>query len=87
MPASSQQSVEVEHAPFLCRILFEAEERSEADLWLVNSCTVKSPSQSQMATVIADAKARGIGVVVAGCVPQGDKHSPDLQVPARRQRC
>jgi threonylcarbamoyladenosine tRNA methylthiotransferase CDKAL1 len=66
--------------------MFDEEERYKADLWLVNSCTVKSPSQSQMATVLADAKVHSIGVVVSGCVPQGDKHSPDLQVPLRRHR-
>ena len=58
----------------------DASKSNGADCWVVNSCTVKSPSQSQMATVISDARARGIPVVVAGCVPQGDKKSRDLQV-------
>lgn len=55
------------------------ENRREADLWLINSCTVKSPSQSQMASVISEAKKNTIPVVVAGCVPQGDKKASDLQ--------
>ena len=55
-------------------------ERDDADVWLVNSCTVKSPSQSQMATVLAEGRRRGKGIVVAGCVPQGDDKSPDLEV-------
>eukprot|EP00892_Ulva_mutabilis_P006035 jgi/Ulvmu1/3803/UM018_0013.1 len=57
----------------------EAENRLSADLWVINSCTVKSPSQSQMATAIGEAKSRGIPLVVAGCVPQGDKKSKDLE--------
>jgi threonylcarbamoyladenosine tRNA methylthiotransferase CDKAL1 len=60
--------------------VFEESEKGEAEVWLINSCTVKSPSQSQMATVIAEGKARGAAVVVAGCVPQGDKKSRDLEV-------
>lgn len=55
-------------------------DRTAADLWLINSCTVKSPSQSQMSSVISEAKKNSIPVVVAGCVPQGDKKSSDLQV-------
>jgi threonylcarbamoyladenosine tRNA methylthiotransferase CDKAL1 len=57
----------------------EDHDRTSADIWLINSCTVKSPSQSQMASVIAEAKRNSIPVVVAGCVPQGDKKSSDLQ--------
>jgi hypothetical protein len=60
--------------------VFEESEKGEAEVWLINSCTVKSPSQSQMATVIAEGKARGAAIVVAGCVPQGDKKSRDLEV-------
>lgn len=54
--------------------------RTDADVWVINSCTVKSPSQSQMASVISEAKKNNIPVVVAGCVPQGDSKSADLQV-------
>jgi threonylcarbamoyladenosine tRNA methylthiotransferase CDKAL1 len=64
----------------VCSLLFEDSERGEAEVWLINSCTVKSPSQSQMATTIAEGKARRVAIVVAGCVPQGDKQSRDLQV-------
>lgn len=65
-----------------CRLITEddAESRLSADLWVINSCTVKSPSQSQMATAINEAKSHGIPLVVAGCVPQGDKKSKDLEV-------
>jgi threonylcarbamoyladenosine tRNA methylthiotransferase CDKAL1 len=65
------------------RLALADEDAETADLWVVNSCTVKSPSQSQMATVIRSAKSHSIPIVVAGCVPQGDKKSSDLQVSFR----
>ena len=65
---------------FVRRLVFDDGNRHQADLWLINSCTVKSPSQSQMATVISDAKKAGKYVVVAGCVPQGSKTAKELQV-------
>ncbi len=50
-------------------------QRDAAALWLINSCTVKGPSQDAMSTLIAAGKAAGKRVVVAGCVPQvGDAH-------------
>ena len=46
--------------------------RAEADLWLINSCTVKNPSQDHLATDIKKGKALSKPLVVAGCVPQAD---------------
>ena len=57
----------------------DAHSRASEDLWVINSFTVKSFSQAQMASVINEAKQLGIPTVVAGCVPQGDKKSSDLQ--------
>ena len=54
-------------------------ERDSADCWLVNSCTVKSPSQSAMDSVLAAGRAQGKALVVAGCVPQGDREAAALQ--------
>ncbi|KAI4321202.1 hypothetical protein MLD38_034613 [Melastoma candidum] len=51
----------------------------EADLWLVNSCTVKSPSQSAMETLISKSRSTGKALVVAGCVPQGNKDLKELE--------
>ncbi len=45
--------------------------RDAADLWLVNTCTVKSPSQSAMDNIISIGRALGKKLIVAGCVPQG----------------
>ncbi|EFJ44304.1 hypothetical protein VOLCADRAFT_64943 [Volvox carteri f. nagariensis] len=50
-----------------------------ADLWLINSCTVKGPSQAGMSSLIAVGRAGGKRLLVAGCVPQGDKRLPELQ--------
>ena len=51
----------------------------EADLWVLNSCTVKNPSESHFVTAIRQAKQAGKHVVVAGCVPQGDRKNRDLE--------
>lgn len=51
---------------------------SKANLWVVNTCTVKNPSQSAMNTVIERAKTNDTPVVVCGCVPQGDQKAKEL---------
>ena len=45
-------------------------EASEADVWVINSCTVKDPSQAAFVNIVRKAKDDGLPVVVAGCVPQ-----------------
>ncbi|PRW56296.1 threonylcarbamoyladenosine tRNA methylthiotransferase [Chlorella sorokiniana] len=54
-------------------------EAESADLWLINSCTVKSPSQSAMDTLLRRGKQLGKALVVAGCVPQGDRRASELR--------
>ncbi|XP_062164432.1 uncharacterized protein LOC133871087 isoform X2 [Alnus glutinosa] len=51
----------------------------QADLWLINTCTVKSPSQSAMDTLIAKCKSAKKPLVVAGCVPQGSRDLKELE--------
>ncbi|XP_008807670.1 threonylcarbamoyladenosine tRNA methylthiotransferase-like [Phoenix dactylifera] len=51
----------------------------EADLWLINTCTVKSPSQSAMTTLISKCKSAKKPLVVAGCVPQGSRDLKELE--------
>ncbi|CAA3019831.1 threonylcarbamoyladenosine tRNA methylthiotransferase [Olea europaea subsp. europaea] len=51
----------------------------EADLWLINTCTVKSPSQSAMETLIAKCRNGNKPLVVAGCVPQGSRDLKELE--------
>ena len=48
-----------------------------ADCYLINSCTVKNPSEDHFVTMMRRAKATGKPVVVAGCVPQGDPKNPE----------
>ncbi|XP_071716055.1 uncharacterized protein [Rutidosis leptorrhynchoides] len=50
-----------------------------ADLWLINTCTVKSPSQSAMDTLISKCKSAKKPLVVAGCVPQGSRDIKELE--------
>ncbi|RMX48399.1 hypothetical protein pdam_00010996 [Pocillopora damicornis] len=46
-----------------------------ADLWLLNSCTVKNPSEDNFRNAIKRAQELDKHLVVAGCVPQGQpKH-------------
>ncbi|XP_015576425.1 threonylcarbamoyladenosine tRNA methylthiotransferase isoform X2 [Ricinus communis] len=51
----------------------------DGDLWLINTCTVKSPSQSAMDTIIAKGKSAKKPLVVAGCVPQGSRNLKELE--------
>lgn len=47
------------------------QEKDKADLWLLNSCTVKNPAEDHFRNEIDSAKRQGKHVVLAGCVPQG----------------
>ncbi|KAG8389665.1 hypothetical protein BUALT_Bualt01G0002500 [Buddleja alternifolia] len=56
-----------------------SENQDEADLWLINTCTVKSPSQSAMDTLITRCRSAKKPLVVAGCVPQGSRDLKELE--------
>ena len=51
----------------------------EADVCVINSCTVKNPSQEAFVNYVARAKKTGQKIVVAGCVPQGDRNIKGLE--------
>ncbi|CAH2039213.1 unnamed protein product, partial [Iphiclides podalirius] len=55
------------------------EDKWQAQLWLLNSCTVKSPAEDHFKNEIELGQSRGIHVVVAGCVPQGAPRASYLQ--------
>ena len=55
------------------------DEGADADLWLINTCTVKSPSQSAMDSLLTAGRAAGKALLVAGCVPQGDRNASALE--------
>lgn len=44
--------------------------KEQADLWVLNSCTVKTPGEVQLSNQIKEADSLGKRVVVAGCVSQ-----------------
>ena len=45
-------------------------ESDRADIWVINSCTVKDPSQAAFVNLVKKAKQDNLPVLVAGCVPQ-----------------
>lgn len=51
----------------------------EADLWLLNSCTVKGPAETHFRNEIEKGRKLGKHVVAAGCVPQAAPRSNYLK--------
>lgn len=54
------------------------EDKLAADVWLLNSCTVKNPAEDHFRNEIKAGREAGKKVVVAGCVPQGAPRSEFL---------
>lgn len=55
------------------------DDKNSADLWLVNSCTVKDPSQAAFMNVVHQAKDQDKPIVVAGCVSQAQRSLQGLE--------
>jgi len=55
------------------------QEKDSADLWLLNSCTVKNPAEEHFKNEINKGLDNNKKVVVAGCVPQGKQTSDYLK--------
>lgn len=53
--------------------------KEDADLWLLNSCTVKNPAEDHFRNEIKKAKEMSKYIVLAGCVPQGQPRGDYLQ--------
>ncbi|KAJ3000980.1 hypothetical protein HDV02_000049 [Globomyces sp. JEL0801] len=53
-------------------VVLESNQSMNADVWVLNSCTVKGPSQQTFANDIQKGIDAGKKVIVAGCVPQGE---------------
>jgi threonylcarbamoyladenosine tRNA methylthiotransferase CDKAL1 len=51
-------------------VVIEDDDAKSANVWVLNSCTVKGPAESHFVNTITEAQAMGKKVVVAGCVPQ-----------------
>ncbi|KAJ3219032.1 Threonylcarbamoyladenosine tRNA methylthiotransferase [Dinochytrium kinnereticum] len=56
-------------------VLVEDIRKGEAAIWILNSCTVKGPSELSFFNEVKKGKACGKTVIVAGCVPQGTSKS------------
>jgi threonylcarbamoyladenosine tRNA methylthiotransferase CDKAL1 len=52
---------------------------ADSDVCVINSCTVKNPSQEAFVNYVNKAKKTGQKIVVAGCVPQGDRNIKGLE--------
>lgn len=48
------------------------DDKLAADVWVLNSCTVKNPAEDHFRNEIKAGREAGKKVVVAGCVPQGE---------------
>jgi len=55
------------------------EDFADSDICVINSCTVKNPSQEAFVNYVQRAKQTGKKVVVAGCVPQGERNIKGLE--------
>ncbi len=60
--------------------LYPTENKLDADVWVLNSCTVKSPSEDHFRNEISTGKKLGKYVVLAGCVPQAQPRTKYMQV-------
>ncbi|KAL2911544.1 hypothetical protein HK105_208988 [Polyrhizophydium stewartii] len=58
-------------------VILEHNRADEADVWVLNSCTVKGPSQQTFVNDIQRGRTAGKRVVVAGCVPQASPSGED----------
>jgi Uncharacterized protein family UPF0004 len=61
-------------------VLYFTDNKLDADLWLLNSCTVKNPAEDHFRNEITSARKLGKYIVLAGCVPQGQPKSDYVQV-------
>ena len=67
-------------SPQLINALFcFLDDAERADLWVLNSCTVKGPSEDSFRNSVASAKELGKALVIAGCVPQGQRDDSVLR--------
>jgi len=57
-----------------------SEDKIAANLWLLNSCTVKSPAEDHFRNAILEGRQLGKYIVVAGCVPQAQPKSEYIEV-------
>ncbi|ULU09920.1 hypothetical protein L3Y34_014348 [Caenorhabditis briggsae] len=54
-------------------------EGENADVWVLNSCTVKTPSEQQANNLVVQGQEQGKKIIMAGCVSQAAPSEPWLQ--------
>jgi threonylcarbamoyladenosine tRNA methylthiotransferase CDKAL1 len=57
-----------------------AENGDDAKVWVLNSCTVKNPSEDAFRNAIRSGKEQDKVVVLAGCVPQADRNDAEFSM-------
>ena len=57
------------------QVTLNESECNNADLWILNSCTVKGRAQNLFESALKKAKLLGKYIIAAGCVPSGDKYN------------
>lgn len=58
-------------------VVLSSDSAKDADVWLLNSCTVKGPSQQTFGNDIQKGLQMGKKVIVSGCVPQGERNGEE----------
>lgn len=56
------------------------DDKTAADVWLLNSCTVKSPAEDHFRNEVNLGRQQGKYVIVAGCVPQAQPSATYIKV-------
>ncbi|CAJ0577562.1 unnamed protein product, partial [Mesorhabditis spiculigera] len=54
-------------------------DKTAADVWVLNSCTVKTPSEQQASNLVKEGQGGGKKIVMAGCVSQAAPDEPWLK--------
>jgi len=60
------------------KIITNEQKKFQADIWLLNSCTVKNPSEDNFNNLISEAQMFDKKVILSGCVPQSNEFSKKL---------
>ncbi|CAJ0963960.1 unnamed protein product, partial [Mesorhabditis belari] len=55
------------------------QDKDNADVWVLNSCTVKTPSEQQASNLVTEGQKSGKKIVMAGCVSQAAPNEKWLQ--------
>lgn len=57
-----------------------ADNKEDADVWVLNSCTVKNPAEDHFKNELSAGRKAGKSLVLAGCVPQAAPRDPFIKV-------